>query len=298
MNTLGKLLVIVNLLFAVATGAFLVVDFAKREQWHKAYEDRDEELKVMRYNTEADAKTKQDLVAQMKRYKEELDAFVIQNRLEQSKLHLVLQKKEDAYKQQKEVAEKAVVNSEMSTKEAERLGMEIRVLNDNLKKRQDEIAELQKTAAQSANRAIESDSNAKKATERALTLLSQVTQLTKKVYELEIKLAGGDNVARLATPVRDRNYENPPRVNVKGLIDRVDKQDPTLVQITLGSDAGLEQNNTLEVYRLSPQPEYLGRLRLTAVYAHAAVGRIIRPVGLMNADAPRPGDHVATKILP
>ena len=42
MNTLGKLLVIVNLLFALATGGFLAVDFASRTQWKEVADARAE----------------------------------------------------------------------------------------------------------------------------------------------------------------------------------------------------------------------------------------------------------------
>ena len=39
MNTLGKILVFVNLIFSVVTGALIVMVFITRTQWEKGYRD-------------------------------------------------------------------------------------------------------------------------------------------------------------------------------------------------------------------------------------------------------------------
>ena len=38
MNTIGKILVVLNLVFALVVGGFLVIDFATRTNWKTAYE--------------------------------------------------------------------------------------------------------------------------------------------------------------------------------------------------------------------------------------------------------------------
>ena len=58
MNTLGKLLVIVNLLFALATGGFLAVDFASRTEWKAVADARGEELDVIRKNSDGEGKSR------------------------------------------------------------------------------------------------------------------------------------------------------------------------------------------------------------------------------------------------
>jgi hypothetical protein len=295
MNTMGKLLVIVNLLFAVATGAFLAVDFATRMQWKRAYEEREQELVAIKENTQQEPESRRNLMAELKKLREDLNQQMIESNGREGRLNLTLKQKLDDIESLKKNVEVANLNQQKAVEEAGRLGKEIEVLTESLKKRQDEIAELQKEAAKHINLAIEADSNAKKYNQRAQAMLEQLKAANIRIQQLETKIAAGDKIVSLSPQVRDRNYINPPRVDVKGTISKVQPDDPTLVQITLGSDAGLEQDNTLEVFRLSPQPEYLGRLRLLDVRHDMAIGRVI-PLPGMNAGTPRAGDQVATKL--
>src|SRR4051794_11024136 len=61
MNTIGKILVVCVVLMSLATAGFLVVDFATRQNWHKAYEELKREITVR----EASSKTFQDTVAKL-----------------------------------------------------------------------------------------------------------------------------------------------------------------------------------------------------------------------------------------
>jgi hypothetical protein len=46
-----------------------------------------------------------------------------------------------------------------------------------------------------------------------------------------------------------------------------------LVTISLGSDAGLRTGHTFEVYRLKPEPRYLGSIRILDVRSTEAVAK-------------------------
>ena len=96
MNTLGKLLVIVNLLFALATGAFLAVDYAARTDWKKVADARTEELAVMKANNAAMVGTNANLVAEVKKTRSDFNEFMVtnQSRLGQERLEIERQKKE------------------------------------------------------------------------------------------------------------------------------------------------------------------------------------------------------------
>jgi hypothetical protein len=52
MNTVGKILVILNFLFAVIVGAFLVVDFATRSNWQTEYKNLKAQHEVLRVDRE------------------------------------------------------------------------------------------------------------------------------------------------------------------------------------------------------------------------------------------------------
>jgi hypothetical protein len=85
--------------------------------------------------------------------------------------------------------------------------------------------------------------------------------------------------------------KNPPAENVEGLIKQIDAKSG-LVTITLGSDAGLAKGHTLEVFRLSPAPKYLGTIRIVEVTATQAVGRPTERTAALQL-----GDRVASQLL-
>ena len=65
---------------------------------------------------------------------------------------------------------------------------------------------------------------------------------------------------------------NSPPPNVEGVIKAVDAK-TGLVTISIGSDAGLQKGQTLEVFRLVPQPVYLGKLEVIELNPTQAVGK-------------------------
>ena len=85
------------------------------------------------------------------------------------------------------------------------------------------------------------------------------------------------------------NKRNPPGTPLEGKVLRADASG--LVQISLGSDFGLERGHTLELFRLSP-PKYIGVVKVIEVNSKDAVAQ---PVGALN-DRPLAGDSVASQI--
>jgi hypothetical protein len=81
------------------------------------------------------------------------------------------------------------------------------------------------------------------------------------------------------------HFQNPAGPSVQGKILRIDADDRTLVTVSVGHEGGVKVNHTLEVYRLQPRPEYLGRLRILEASPDQAVGRLM----------PLPGTHSPLK---
>jgi beta-lactamase regulating signal transducer with metallopeptidase domain len=61
---------------------------------------------------------------------------------------------------------------------------------------------------------------------------------------------------------------------VQGMILDADSK-TGLATISLGTDSGLKSGHKLEVYRLEPNPKYLGKIEIVEVQAHRAVGRLV-----------------------
>jgi hypothetical protein len=102
---------------------------------------------------------------------------------------------------------------------------------------------------------------------------------------------GGDNHF-----AKDPNAPNPPSNYVKGRIDKINSQDGTLVEISVGSDQGLKEGHTLQVYRLSPEPRWLGMIRIRDAREHASVGKLVPGVS-GNRGGLQVGDIVASSIM-
>src|SRR4051812_49305756 len=66
MNTVGKTLVILNFLFAVIVGAFLVVDFVARANWKTAYDELKKDMVVAASSRDTYADDSGSLRAQIK----------------------------------------------------------------------------------------------------------------------------------------------------------------------------------------------------------------------------------------
>lgn len=92
-------------------------------------------------------------------------------------------------------------------------------------------------------------------------------------------------------PARYRALELPP--DVEGEVTRVDGQNRRF-EISIGSDDGLTAGHELMVYRLQPNPEYLGKVRVQTVAHDTAVVSLLgsTPQGKQI----REGDIVSTKI--
>jgi hypothetical protein len=96
-------------------------------------------------------------------------------------------------------------------------------------------------------------------------------------------------------PVKD--LTTPPPVELKGVIEAIDPNDASRLSISIGSDAGLSINHTLEVYRLKPAPAYLGMIRIIDLTPQKAVARRIG-----NANLPpympilQVGDEVTSSL--
>jgi hypothetical protein len=126
---------------------------------------------------------------------------------------------------------------------------------------------------------------------RVITLETRIkdliTELVKYEAQLRIKESRESNQVNKSIP-------NPPAVHVSG---KIEKLNGDLVQIDRGIDHGVNKGNTLEVFRLQPEPKYLGIITILEATQTQSVGRLV-----VMDKAARPelkvGDLVASKIAP
>jgi ABC-type Na+ efflux pump permease subunit len=138
-----------------------------------------------------------------------------------------------------------------------------------------------------------------------------MTDLNDKIRELSrmLETATGNNkdlrerVAKFSTLLRQnglsddisaiKGLESPP--TVQGEVARVDAQNKSL-EITIGSDDGLVPGHELFLYRVKPNPEYLGMIKILSVDPDQAVARVIGTT--IQGKKIKEGDIVSSTIRP
>src|SRR5579875_3175702 len=290
MTAVGKILVFLNLVFSVVVGGFVAFAYAARTHWVSEYKKLEAQNSVLAadartYQSELE-KVKQEANAQIDKIKAELKSA--QQDLEAAN-RVIAQLRDDLSKaktqSQSEHALSSVYTSEVSKRQEdvaqlrEALRKE-RETNNMLVKQNAELRD-QATVAQIERRAVQEQNN---------RLEQQLQQMAKDMARL--KAAGGVTMAARLSG------KNPPPENIEGLVKDVDTRGGTvLMTLTIGSDAGLAKNHTLELFRLNPaaplQSKYLGTVRILETEAHQSVAQ---PVGRLSAP-PQRGDRVASRIL-
>lgn len=163
--------------------------------------------------------------------------------------------------------------------EIEALRKAVEKLQAELRDRQKLILDLEKQNTELTRLALAKQTELAAVTERLQRVTEQLEQLSREVARLQGKQAEPG-----------KNAANPPAEPVRTVVKAVNDG---LMTIAAGSDAGLQRGHTLEVYRLKPKPEYLGRLVIVDVRPNEAIGKLMGP-----AKQPiQVGDEV-TSILP
>jgi hypothetical protein len=287
---MGKVLVIIILVLAVVGCAFIATYSATATNWKAAVDDYQKELNASRANTTALNTAYQKVLSErntvqsrVKDLEDELARLKLTHKQELEDKTDLITKAENAAK-----ASKAVATA--TEAEAKRLREEVALHRQNITKRDQAIAERNKEIDRLTNRAVQAESHEEILKVRNVSLLEQVKELGQKLAKAE---TGGGTSGSL---VRSSNAKNPPGVYVKGSVTNVLK-DSGLIEVNVGSDDGLKDGNTLEVYRLKPKPEYLGTLKIIEAFHHKSVGRMIRPDGGVRRSAVVQNDIVASKIM-
>jgi hypothetical protein len=127
------------------------------------------------------------------------------------------------------------------------------------------------------------------------TLRERLTASEKLVAEQSRQINDlQESAARVTTTAAgDAPRQVPPPSDVQGTVSAVRGD---YISINKGSDQGLAKGHTLEVYRMSPKAEWVGRMRLVEVNNHEAVGIIIVPAN--RKVTVNKGDLVGSSILP
>ncbi len=267
MTAIGKIFVIINLLFSLVVAGFIVMVYAKSTNWAAAADKWQKAQMATDLSRQAVEKELQD------------ERATIASRLgEKDKVIEAL--KADA-KNLKGEADATLGASEKIKKDINGEQASMMALQTQLDKRKSEVVALEaqlkeKDGAIVKNIKAKNEAvDAKVAAEiKATSFQAKAERLEARVRETEVEIvklrrSGSTGGAGGISLVSAGSVSNPPPQAVEGIVT---EKTGDLIRISIGSDAGLEKGHTLDLFRLKPTPQYLGQIRLTDVRAAEAVG--------------------------
>jgi hypothetical protein len=283
MTVLGRILVIVNALFSLVAFGLILAVHVSSTNWHAQADLNKKALEVAKanadtYKEEAEAARRVENEATVNARTE-----FERTKTERDKLAEDVKNWQNRYAQLEAKDKTTDVSRESLTSELKRRQDEVAQLQQQLAGRDKQMIDLEKQKKELRDRAVTNEIENRSERERNQQLLAQNEVLTK---ELQRAQASG-------TGVGGGGDRNPPPEDVEGVVTEVDARSG-YITISIGSDAGLSKGNTLEVYRLKPDPRYLGTLRIIDVRSHEAVAQVVGGTGRRGQI--QKGDRVASNI--
>jgi hypothetical protein len=266
MTAFGKLLVFMNLVFSVVTGALIVFVFSTRANWvtahnHAAAQAKAAEaaFKTERASHENDLKQKEAALEGLRAEVTRLQNAVSAAQQETQSARDLATKNEGLNAADKTAQQKVQAELAQIAKERDALVQQ----QSELRAR---IVAIQGELDKQRGEAVLADLRSKNMEQKANNLLRQLEEMTARIRELEANsLAPGAG----ANP-RAGGDVKPAPAGVRGKVTVVGSGSTPLAQIDIGSDSGLSSGNILIVYRGN---DYLGDLKLTEVQPKIAVGQ-------------------------
>ncbi len=303
MTTVGKILVILMLVFELGVAALCAFVYAAHTNWaessrkyqnnfnmaeadNKVYKEDNEKLRKKDEEREKQLKkvgkvqAQGDATQQIQSMMDAKDAAVerLNTDLKAAKDALVLE--------QNKTAEQDSTTKALQLAEKQRQA-QLEFMTKELKDARDEIGRLRTDLAAAKMDKATADA-------KYFTMKDRADQVEKQFAALiaentKLKNSGGTTAGTTTVPVSP-NTPNLPAFPIEGKVSKV-TADGDLVQITVGSDSGLVKGHTLYAFRFSPKPQYLGQIRLVTVDAKVAVGQIMGKA----SSALQPGDTVSSR---
>lgn len=284
MTFVGKILVIIIMIFAIVFLALSAVVFTTEKNWNAEAQGLNKKITALKTeisSKEAASKAAAESLKQAKdEFKKQEDNFkarivAMENDLKTRSTEL-------------EQTRTSVETSQQTTKSALAEAEQHKHETDNLR---EILAEVQKQANAYGLRQTELNDEIRILKRQLETATSNNKALLESVNTLRGALRHNGLPDDPKQITRVSNI--PP--HVEGEIKRVDTLNRR-VELTIGSDDGLVIGHELEVWRTKPIPDYLGKIRIESVEPDQAVGVVVGKT--LHGKKIQEGDLVAPTIRP
>jgi hypothetical protein len=307
MTAVGKILVILNLVFAFVVGTFAVMTYIARTHWADQYKKLENSYQVVKATSDTYKADNDKLVKERDAYNKALlesgtRAGVINEKQDPSKAAQatidLLKKRQDETVALKADLKREKDKSDGFERQANQYKATMTVAQTGQQRQQEDLVKLREVLADETkrntklveginymrDRAVAAEIESKSYKARNGQLETQLQDLARQIAV--VKAQGGRPVGAASGSGR-----NPPPEAVEGLIQRIDGK---LVTLTIGSDAGLQKGHTLYVFGLTGNTGYRGQIKLVEVTPKVAVGEVMGKL----SSAIRVGDTASSEIMP
>jgi chromosome segregation ATPase len=288
MTIVGKILVFLVLVMSVVNGGLVIASYIART---KVVQDIEQERKYRQVEqaTTSVLKTQKTEIEQEAQSKiEQLTKAVVRLQDDNASKDVVIRNLGTQIQDQEKKTLLAEASSKAAEEEVKKRKEDVEILRATLKKEMEENVKVVNKNNVLTNEATLAKIEAKASREQSQRLEQELERMAKDIAHMQSAPAKGATTVALKAA-------NPPREAVEGLVKATDPA-TGLVQITLGSDAGLNVGHTLEVFRINTtnpdRSQYLGRIRIVEVKATEAIAA---PVDKM-ANKIRVNDNVASRL--
>ena len=271
MNKLGPIFVFAVLIMSVVFMSFAVAIFSSHTNW-KA---KSEELQKEFDRVEAERKQKEAAITKLN---EDIAASIAARDKVVAALQAALVEKNGELAKLQEKRDEKLNELDAKVTDLAKAKLERDAAAQQIVKLRSEIKELQQDLQDKVNRGAE-----------------LAAKLHQSESELSMVSERRDQLERQVVNARQVLEENglsllSPRTNIPEVDGVVTAVSDNLVEVSIGSDDGLQKGHELEVFRAD---QYLGRLKVVSVTPDRAVVRILKDYarGIVQR-----GDRVATRL--
>jgi len=281
MTFVGKILVIVIMAFALMFLGISTVVFTTATDWKKATETQKTKVSELT-KSNADAVSREAaLKAELKKAQ---DGYALAKKALDDRV-AALTTDIERIQQENTAAQGEVVVAQQNAKTA--------LEEADARRKETELLREQKLAVEKL--ADEYKLNKAELTDNIRIMKRELAVAKKNADDLRDKAARFSSLLRshgLSDDISNlKGLESPPAVH--GEVARVDQNKK--VEITIGSDDGVVVGHEFMLMRLSPRPEYLGKIRITNVDPDQAVGVVIGTT--VQGKKIKEGDIVSSTLI-
>ena len=283
MTFVGKLLVVANLVLSCIFMGFAFMVYTTRVELRKEEQKLKSEVAGLK-TAKADLVAKNDaLDAQIADEVQKFERREKENAETKENLDRAIASLQQEIQEAQEESAKAIAEMGRATTEQVQRRTQVATLREDrnglIRAKQDLV--MQKTALLDELTQVKND----------LDLGNQRNQqLVDKLRKLQayaVRVTG-----KAPTPIElDSGNAVPPPPNVDGVVTKVDRTG-RFIELSLGEDDGLRKGQTLEVWRTSPQPKYIGKIKVYTTQHTTAVAQPVSTVGPVQ-----PKDRFGPRVL-